>query len=111
MYTDFQKFINNVAKFPVTLLFKLFLTSRTTPLYFRALLGSRFEKIRIKELHFEHADEMIARMVPALNSSIRCEIVNLTGNLPLALQITGTLLHQQDHNELSNALSHLQFLS
>ena len=110
-YTDFKVFIVNLtglaSECPLTLSFKVLLTSRTSPLYLR-LLTAPFEEIEIKELQFKHADDMIMNMVPHLNSSIRHEIAELTGNLPLALRITGVLLSRRHPVELPTVLSRLK---
>ena len=110
-YTDFKLFIETLtglaSECPVTSFFKVLLTSRTSPLYLR-VLNAPFEEIEIKELQFKHADDMIKNMVPDLNSSIRHEIAELTGNLPLALRITGALLNRRHPLELPIVLSRLQ---
>ena len=110
-FTDFQVFIENLtglaSECPLTLSFKVLLTSKTSPLYLR-LLTAPFEEIEIKELQFKHADDMIMNMVPHLNSSIRHEIAELTGNLPLALRITGVLLSRRHPVELPTVLSRLK---
>ena len=110
-YTDFQIFIESLtglaSECPVISFFKVLLTSRTSPLYLR-LLTAPFEEIEIKKLKSKHADDMIKNMVPDLNSSVRHEIAELTGNLPLALRITGALLNRRHPLELPIVLSRLQ---
>lgn len=111
-YKEFETFIVNVANIssvcPTTSFFKVLLTSKTTPFYLSALLSAPFEEVEVKELQFEHADDMIASMVPALNSSVRFAIANLTGNSPLALRITGALLTRRHPVDLATVLSQLE---
>lgn len=112
MYDEFEEFIVNVTNVPsvcpTTTFFKVLFTSQTTPPYFSALLSAPFEAVEVKELLFDHADDMIAGMVPTLDPSIRFAIVNLTGKSPLALRITGALLTRRHPVDISTVLSQLE---
>ena len=70
---------------------KIMMTSRQ-----RAMQLSQFKMYALHELSVEASCDLLQIVTRQLNSTLCESIANLTGNVPLALQVVGALLNQPD---------------
>ena len=70
---------------------KIMMTSRQ-----RAMQLSQFKMYALRELSVEASCNLLRIVTRQLNSTLCESIANLTGNVPLALQVVGALLNQPD---------------
>ena len=70
---------------------KIMMTSRQ-----RAMQLSQFKMYALRELSVEASCDLLQIVTGQLNSTLCESIANLTGNVPLALQVVGALLNQPD---------------
>ena len=83
---DFQSFLRSVCK-PSNML-KVIITAKHETLF----LGAVLEPIRIKELQSKDAERVLRGTSLRINSTFAQRLAKRVGNVPLALQVVGTLL-------------------
>ncbi len=82
---------------------KILMTSRKNVFQFELRL------YRLEELTVESACDLLRTEVDQLNLTVECTtIANLTGNVPLALKVVGTLLSQPDSPDPTTIITELE---
>ena len=94
---DFQNLVKKLVKQ------SRFLTVMLTAKHMTSFLGS-FRNLTLTELPTDSAADVLQKLSSTLNRTMALEIAGLVGNVPLALQVVGSLLTQVDPSTIANDL-------
>ena len=94
---SFQNFVRNLVRQSQFL--KVVLTAKQMT----SFLGS-FRNFTLRELSAESASSVLQKLNNKINRTMALEIARLVGNVPLALQVVGSLLEDIDPSTIANDL-------